>query len=163
MSIIVCIVRNVKVRCRQKTPVELSNYRSLERKEMETTEDLEIQSERQNLLIVDVTPGINENEDGNDSNSVNVSYCKKEEPKTAEKQKSSSKSSDYVNEETDTSSEAATTQKLQSPMKDPEKCFETKVVSESSVCPNEQTNNEDDTIVISGRRGHKESRETGIL
>lgn len=97
MSIIVCIVRNVKVRCRQKTPVELSNYRSLERKEMETTEDLEIQSERQNLLIVDVTPGINENEDGNDSNSVNVSYCKKEEPKTAEKQKSSSKSSDYVN------------------------------------------------------------------
>lgn len=163
MSIIVCIVRNVKVRCRQKTPVELSNYRSLERKEMETTEDLEIQSERQNLLIVDVTPGINENEDGNDSNSVNVSYCKKEEPKTAEKQKSSSKSSDYVNEETDTSSEAATTQKLQSPMKDPEKCFETKVVSESSVCPNEQTNNEDDTIVISGRRGHKEIRETGIL
>lgn len=48
-------------------------------------------------------------------------------------------------------------------MKDPEKCFETKVVSESSVCPNEQTNNEDDTIVISGRRGHKGIRETGIL
>lgn len=116
ISIIVIIVRNVKVRFRRKTPVELSNYRNLERKEKETTEDHEIPSERQNLLIGDVTPGINENEDGNNSNSMNAFDCKKEESKTDEKQKSASKSSGYVNEDNDTSSEA---QKLESQKKDP--------------------------------------------
>lgn len=67
------------------------------------------------MLIGDVTPGINENEDGNKSNSMNAFDCKKEESKTDEKQKSASKSSGYVNEDNDTSSEA---QKLESQKKD---------------------------------------------
>lgn len=52
---------------------------------MEIIEDFEIQFECQNLFIVDVIFGINENEDGNYSNLVNVFYCKKEEFKIVEK------------------------------------------------------------------------------
>lgn len=47
---------------------------------------------------------------------MNAFDCTKEESKTDEKQKSASKSSGYVNEDNDTSSEA---QKLESQKKDP--------------------------------------------
>lgn len=93
---------------------------------------------------------------------MNAFDCKKEKSKTDEKQKSASKSSGYVNEDNDTSSEA---QKLESQKKDPEKCFETKVVSESSVCSNLQMDNEDDPLVISVGPVHEERHAygTGIL
>lgn len=141
--------------------MELSNYRTLERKDKETIEDQDIQSENQNLLIAaDVIHVIKETEDRDISNSMEVLDCRKKEIQTAENQKSATKSSDYVNEEYDTNSEA---QKLESQKKDPEKCVETKVVSESSVCSNLQMDNEDDPLVISGGPGHKESHGTGIL
>lgn len=141
IPLIVFIVHRVKVRFRRKTPVELSNYRTLR-------------------IVDDGTPGIEENLDTGISSSKNVLDCGKKKFQSAEKQKSPAESSDDLDEENDTNSEA---QKLMSQKKDPEKSLQTRAVSESSVSHNLQMDKGDDEEVISDGSAHEETHGTGIL